>query len=223
MPDLAIILDLDGTFADTAPDLISVANEILAAMGAGPVDPHNGRIAAGQGARRIIETALQEQGRPLPQESQWPDIIARFIASYESRICRHTRLFDGMADFLHRCEQDGIPLGICTNKKDFLAEALLKALQTRHYFKSVVGANTLGRGKPDPAPLLHCILQCGGTPQRAILIGDSMADVLAARAANVPCALAAWGYLDRPASLYQADYVLKTPANIHSLIAQTAI
>ncbi len=220
MTRFTIILDLDGTLADTAPDLVAVANDLLARMGAGPVDPDKGRIAAGQGARRILEAALTDQGLALPREDAWPDIIARFIGSYRQRIARHTRLFDGMEELLAKSRENGFALGVCTNKKQHLAEALLQALGVRDHFGSVTGADTTGQSKPDPAPLLHCISQCGGQPEQVLIAGDSMSDVLAARAIGAPCALAAWGYLDRPASLYQADYTVHSPEDILALACE---
>ena len=222
MKGLTLILDLDGTLVDTAPDLIATANEMLRAMGAQPVDPESGRLAAGHGARRIIETALRDQRRALPREDRWADIIAGFIAIYRSRLARRSRPFDGMEEVLATCRDKGVRLGICTNKRHDLAEELLAALGLRRFFSAVVGGDSTARGKPDPMPVLHGISRCGGAAGRALMVGDSMSDIQAARAAGVTSVLAGWGYLDRPAAAFQADYALSSPAAILSLLRHVA-
>ncbi len=217
-----IVFDLDGTLVDTAPDLIAVTDHMLAAMGCGPVPEDAGRIAAGQGARALLSAGLAAHDRPLPPDDAWPELTAEFIRLYAERIAERSRPFEGMHEVVRHCRSAGYGLAICTNKKDFLAEALLRELGMVEDFHAIVGANTLGVGKPDPAPLLHGIAQAGGTPARALLLGDSMADVLAARAAGALSVLAGWGYLDRPASVYQADFTVETVPEVLPLIEELA-
>jgi len=217
-----IVFDLDGTLVDTAPDLIAVTDRMLASMGCGPVPEEAGRIAAGQGARALISAGLAAHGRPLPPEGEWPELIAEFIRIYAGRIAERSRPFEGMHEVVRHCRAAGFGLAVCTNKKDFLAESLLRALGMAEDFHAIVGANTLGVGKPDPAPLLHGIARAGGRPERALLLGDSTADVLAARAAGTFSALARWGYLDRPAAAYQADFTVETASETLALIEELA-
>ena len=217
-----IVFDLDGTLVDTAPDLIAVTDALLAAMGCGPVPEEAGRIAAGQGAQALLCAGLEAHGRPLPAEEAWPELIAEFIRLYEGRIAERSRPFDGVRELLDRCREAGLGMAVCTNKKGFLARALLCELGMEGDFHAIVGADTLGVGKPDPAPLLHGIEQAGGAPERALLLGDSMADVLAARAAGAFCALAGWGYLDRSASAYQADFTVEGAPEAQALIEELA-
>ncbi len=219
MKDLTIIFDLDGTLVDTAPDLIAVTDIMLEGMGCPPVPREAGRIAAGQGAKALMTAGLRAHDRPLPDEAEWPELIGRFIALYEARIAELSRPFDGVAEFLHMAREEGARLAVCTNKKDFLAEKLLSALGLAEHFAAITGGNTAGIGKPDPAPVLHCLRQAGGSPGRAVIIGDSLADILAARAAGVASALAAWGYLDRPPGQYQADFVLQSITDAPALTA----
>ena len=222
MTRFTIVFDLDGTLVDTAPDLIAVTNDMLVTMDCGPVPEDAGRIAAGQGARALLCTGLEAHGRPLPPEDAWPELIAEFIRLYAERIAERSRPFAGMRDVVRYLRSAGFGLAVCTNKKDFLAESLLRELGMAEDFHAIVGANTLGVGKPDPAPLLHGIAQAGGEPERALLLGDSMADVLAARAAGAFSALAGWGYLDRPASAYQADFTVETIPETLALIEELA-
>ncbi len=217
-----IVFDLDGTLVDTAPDLIAVTNAMLSDMKCGPLPEEVGRVAAGQGARALLSAGLAAHGRPLPPDDAWPGLIAEFIHLYAGCIAERSRPFAGMREVIRHCRAAGFALAICTNKKDFLAESLLRELGMAEDFQAIVGANTLGVGKPDPAPLLHGIAQAGGEPRRALLLGDSMADVLAARAAGVLSALAGWGYLDRPASAYQADFTVETAAETLTLIEELA-
>jgi phosphoglycolate phosphatase len=219
---LTIVFDLDGTLIDTAPDLVAVANAMLREMGAGPLDPQAGRVAAGAGARALLTTGLQAAGRPLPAESDWPRLIRLFIERYERRIARKSRPFPGMRDFLSLMRAQGHRLAVCTNKKEPLARSLLRALRMHTHFDAIVGADTLGVGKPDPRPLRHSIAQAGGELRAALIIGDSHSDVLAARALGIPSVLVAWGYLDAPPACYQADYCIHAIEEAMPLIADLA-
>ncbi len=221
-PRFTIVFDLDGTLVDTAPDLIAVTNHMLSGMDCGPVPEEAGRIAAGQGARALLSAGLAAHDRPLPPDDAWPELIAEFIRLYGERIAERSRPFEGMHEVVRHCRSAGFGLAVCTNKKDFLAESLLRELGMAEDFHAIVGANTLGVGKPDPAPLLHGITQAGGIPERALLLGDSMADVLAARAAGALSALAGWGYLDRPPGAYQADFTVETIPETLALIEELA-
>ena len=215
-----IVFDLDGTLVDTAPDLVAVTNAMLAEMNLPPLDLETGRVHAGRGARALLSAGMQAAGHPLPDESGWPELIAAFIARYQARIADHSRPFPGVEEFLPLARAQGFRLAVCTNKKAHLAEALLAALSLRDHFDAVVGGDTTGKGKPDPAPLHHALKQCASLPHRAVLIGDSMADVLAARAAGVPSILATWGYLDRPAPAFGADFAIDSLDDALPLLAE---
>ncbi len=217
-----MIFDLDGTLVDTAPDLVAVTNEMLAEMGLPPLDAEQGRVHAGKGARALLSVGMQAAGYPLPEEAAWAELIASFIERYKARIAKESRPFSGVEEFLALAHAQGFRLAVCTNKKEHLATMLLSALSLRTYFDAIVGGDTVGRGKPDPAPLFHALSQCGGTPRRAILIGDSIADVLAARSAGLPSVLATWGYLDRPASAYTADFAIDGIDDAMPLVAELA-
>ncbi len=219
---LTIVFDLDGTLVDTAPDLMAVANGMLADMGAAPLDPEAGRIAAGSGARALITAGLEAAGRPLPVESDWPRLIGIFIERYRQRIAKASRPFPGVVDFLALTRAQGHRLAVCTNKKEGLAVALLRALNLHRFFDAIVGADTLGVGKPDPKPLRHSIETAGGQEPQAVIIGDSHSDILAARALGIPSVLAAWGYLDAPPACYQADYCIHAMEEALPLVAELA-
>ena len=219
---LTIVFDLDGTLVDTAPDLIAVADSMLEEMGLAPLDPVKGRRAAGRGARALLTAGLKAAGRPLPGDDAWPELIGTFIRRYRGRIAERSRPFPGVADFLALMRARGHRLAVCTNKRAALAGELLAALGMADHFAAVIGGDSVGRGKPDPAPLLHGIRAAGGHPRRAVIIGDSMADVLAARAAGVTSVLAAWGYLDRPPAAYQADFCIHAMDEALPVIAELA-
>ncbi len=219
---LTIVFDLDGTLVDTAPDLVAVADAMLAEMGAGPLDPETGRMAAGSGARALLTAGLEAAGKPLPAESDWPRLVGIFIEHYRQRIARASRPFPGIVDFLALVRAQGYRLSVCTNKKAPLAVALLRALNLHRYFDAIVGADTLGVGKPDPRPLRHSIETAGGQLSSAVIIGDSHSDVLAARALGIPSILAAWGYLDAPPACYQADYCIHAIEDALPLVVELA-
>ena len=219
---LTIVFDLDGTLVDTAPDLVAVADSMLVEMGARPLEPEAGRIAAGSGARALLTAGLEASGMPLPAESDWPRLIGIFIERYRKRIARASRPFPGIVDFLALARAQGYRLAVCTNKKEPLAVALLRALNLHGHFGAIVGADTLGVGKPDPRPLRHSIEAAGGSPKRAVIIGDSHSDILAARALGIPSVLAAWGYLDAPPACYQADFCIHAIEEALPLVADLA-
>jgi phosphoglycolate phosphatase len=187
-----VIFDLDGTLADTSADLLAAANAAFDRAGLGaPLTAadaltafHGGRAMLRLGATRLgLDWAEADLGR-------WYPVL---LAAYREAIAVHTRLYPGAVEAVERLRARGVAVGICTNKPDDLAEALLAALGVRGLFASMVGANTLPVRKPDPAPLRHAIALAGGDAGRALLVGDTATDRETGRAAGVPVALVTFG------------------------------
>ena len=213
-----IIFDLDGTLVDTAPDLLAVADEMLRELGAEPVPRRPGRLAAGQGARAMLTLGLEAAGAPLPQEAEWPALVEEFIRRYEARMTALSRPFAGVPELLERLVERGLALAVCTNKREALARKLLAELGLAAHFRAIVGGDTCAERKPHPAPVTHAAQQAGMVPRRALLLGDSQADMQAARAAGARPVLAAWGYVQEPLSGYGAAHVCRTPCDLLALL-----
>ncbi|MCW5725219.1 MAG: HAD-IA family hydrolase [Maricaulaceae bacterium] len=200
----AIAFDLDGTLADTAPDLIRALNVATASDGLAPVPLADLRMLVGRGARVLIERAYARQGRVL-EAARTDDLVARFIEAYRGGIADNSRLFPGVLETLDELRAGGARLSVCTNKPSELADLLLTELRVIDRFERVVGPERAPAKKPDPA---HLLAAWGEAPARMAMVGDSAPDVLAAKAAAAPVVVLTHGYSETPAGALGADRVL---------------
>ncbi|SDH47780.1 phosphoglycolate phosphatase [Roseospirillum parvum] len=221
MPDFPIstvVFDLDGTLVDSAPDLHAAVNQVLGGgLGRPPLPIEAIRGMVGQGARRLIEQALEATGGPAePGLDAWTE---RFLDIYGADPARLTTVWPGVIDQLDRLARQGVKLAVCTNKPEAASHTLLKALGLAGYFGAVVGGDTLAVRKPDPAPLLAAIERVGGDPADAVLIGDSAHDVATARAAGVPVIAVSFGYCNMPPAELKADRLIDAFAELPGALA----
>ena len=201
----ALIFDVDGTLADTAPDLLGATNAVLAARERPLLDLGHLRHMVGFGAKALISQAMEASGGPVTEE-QMPALIDIFIAHYTSHIADGTRLFPGVTDTLASLKTGGARLGVLTNKPQGLTDLLLPQLELEGMFAAVYGAGRKTYTKPDPRIFHDVVEECGGGP--AVMIGDSITDLNTARAAGVPCILMSYGFTPVPAKDLGADLVL---------------
>jgi len=201
----ALIFDLDGTLADTAPDLLGATNAVLAARERPLLDLGHLRHMVGFGAKALIGQAMEASGAPVTEE-QMPALTDIFIAHYTAHIADGTRLFPGVADTLASLKAGGARLGVLTNKPQGLTDLLLPQLELEDLFAAVYGAGRKTYTKPDPRIFHDVVEECGGGP--AVMIGDSITDLNTARAAGVPCILMSYGFTPVPAKDLGADLVL---------------
>lgn len=214
MTSPALIFDLDGTLADTAPDLLSATNAVLASQGLPHTDLGHLRHMVGFGAKGLIGRAMEAAGRPV-SEAQIPALTEVFLAHYRAHICDGSHLFPGVAETLAELKQGGATLAVLTNKPHELAVQLLPKLGIDTCFEAVFGAGIKPYAKPDPR-IFHDVTaaarnggQGGGQEGgKAVMIGDSITDLSTARAAGVPCVLFSYGYTPQPAAGLGADRVL---------------
>ncbi len=186
------VFDLDGTLADTSADLIAAANGALAEAGIGArLDPLADASFAFAGGRAMLRAGLSRLG--AVDEAEVDRLYPRLLELYGLGLAVHTRLYDGAEAALDRLTAEGWTLGVCTNKPERLAALLLEALMIDRRFKVMLGADSLAFRKPDPRHLLETISRAGGVPDRAVLVGDTVTDRDAARAAGVPCVLVGFG------------------------------
>ncbi|MGE3872711.1 MAG: phosphoglycolate phosphatase [Parvibaculaceae bacterium] len=200
----AVVFDLDGTLVDTAPDLWRATNHVLESAGRGEVTLEQVRAFVGYGARKLIARGFAATGNPLAAEEIEP-VYERFVAYYGAHIARESVPFPGCAALLDRLKAKGILIGICTNKLEGLSVRLIDALGLTAYFTAIVGPDTIGIAKPDPAPYRETLRRMGAESARSLLIGDSETDVLTARAAGVPVVGVTFGYTAEPIERFGPD------------------
>ena len=204
MRDATIGFDLDGTLVDTAPDLIGATNHVLAAAGLPPVAVEDVRPWIGYGAQRMITECLALAGRPgSPEEVN--RLLEKFLIYYAENIARLSRPFDGVTAAMDACAERGARFAVCTNKREALAVALLKALDLDGRFAFIAGRDTFPVSKPHPDHLLNTIMLADGDPKEAVMIGDSSVDIATAKAAHVPIVAVTFGYSERPVAEFAPD------------------
>jgi phosphoglycolate phosphatase len=188
----AAIFDLDGTFVDTAHDLAAAMNHALEEASLSPVDPDDVRSLVGSGARAMLKRGFElSAGRPAG-EADLDVGLRAFLSYYADHIADFSRPFEGAVELVEKVRANGWATAICTNKREALAQRLLAALGLDRLFDVIVGADTTHAKKPNPAPVYLCMTATGAT--RGVFFGDSDTDVRAARAADLPCYLALFGY-----------------------------
>ena len=202
-----IAFDLDGTLVDTAPDLVGALNMILAEEGFPALPFDEVRLMVGRGARALLERGFAAAGQPLDALTA-PKLVERFIAVYLDRIAQESAPFPGVVETLAHLRTAGARLVVCTNKLTNLSVALLDALDLLSAFDAVIGADRSPAAKPDPAHVLTAIQAVGGDPRRAVMVGDSINDALAAVRAKVPALLVSFGYTEDPVETLGGDLVI---------------
>ena len=207
----AIFFDLDGTFADTAPDLALAINRMRETRGLVPLPIAATRPVTSLGARGLLGVGFGL----TPEDPEYRALRAEFLAIYEQNICRETRLFPGTIELLEAIEARGLRWGIVTNKAERLARLLLGELGMATRAGCIVGGDSTGRTKPHPDPLLAACRAVGVEPGACIYVGDDQRDVEAGHAAGMKAAIAAWGYLNggNPAS-WGADWTIAQPQDL---------
>lgn len=203
-PFSVVAFDLDGTLADTAPDLTAALNHALGELGRPPIAAAEVRHMVGHGARALLQKGLSATGEV--NEALIERGFPIFLDHYQAHIADHSHPFDGLEAALDTLAARGVKLAICTNKLESLSRELVDALGWRDRFVSLVGGDTLAVRKPDPAPLFEAIARAGGG--RAAFIGDSITDTDTARAAGIPCVAVTFGFSDRPAEQLGADALI---------------
>lgn len=190
----AVMIDLDGTLADTIPDLAEAANMMLRELGRPALGRELLRTFVGKGIPRLVERALAgslEGGVPAALMERALPIYERCYAEVNGK---HTVVFPGVSEGLQALRAMQLPLACVTNKAERFTLALLEHLQLARCFEQVIAGDTLPQKKPDPDPLLHACRGFGIAARDMLMIGDSANDAQAARAAGCPVFCVTYGY-----------------------------
>ena len=219
MPQITTVLfDLDGTFADTAPDLADALNKTLLANQRPALGFEKIRPVVSHGGRALIEL-----GFGITEHHPEFDILrTELLNYYQQDIATHTQLFPGIHDLLVSLGAQAMRWGIVTNKPAWLTEPLIDALSLPNRPCAVVSGDTLKERKPHPAPLLHACGRCYTLPQHTIYIGDAERDIVAGKRAGMLTLAALYGYigaLDEP-YLWQADGYVEQASEIQAWISE---
>lgn len=189
-----VLIDLDGTLVDSVPDLAWCVDETMKRIGLEVRGEAAVRDWIGNGIERLVRRALVNAYEGEPDEALFDRAFPIFMALYQEHVCVHSTVFPGIREGLAYLEAQGLRLGVVTNKAASFTEPLLAKLGLLDHFGIIVSGDTLEFKKPHPAPLLHAAGHYGIAPQQSLMIGDSMHDVEAARAAGFQIACVTYGY-----------------------------
>lgn len=211
----AVLFDLDGTLADTAPDLAAALNRLRADQGLAPLPLEQVRPFASAGARGLVHVGFGAK----PGDSEYDALREAFLEFYRENTCVETRLFPGIPELLTELARRDIRWGVVTNKATRFTDRVIEALRLAP--DCVVSGDTTPHLKPHPAPLLHAAGLLKRPPQQCLYLGDDLRDIQGARAAGMRAVAVDWGY-HHPASggpgTWQADAVIVQPQDLIGLL-----
>ena len=189
-----VMFDLDGTLIDSVPDLVEAVDRMLVELGRAPAGVEKVRDWVGNGARVLVRRALAGGlEHAAVGEAETEEALARFLDIYAD--CHNlTELYPGVHELLEALSTAAVELAVVTNKPERFVAPLLEQVGLGGYFRWIIGGDTLPQQKPDPAALLQVMHLAGVEAAQALFVGDSRNDVLAARAAAVPCVAVSYGY-----------------------------
>lgn len=211
-----VLFDLDGTLADTAPDLAGAVNRMRLRRGLEALHVDLLRPVASAGARGMLSVGLDV----TPDSPLFEALREEFLSEYEQALDVDSRLFDEVQALLDALSEGGLSWGVVTNKAMRFTEPVLSALGLHTGAAVVIAGDTTPHPKPHPAPLLEACRRLGVAAHEAIYVGDDLRDVQAARAAGMPAVAAGYGYLGEHPDVHawQADAVIASPAALLGLL-----
>ena len=214
-----IAFDLDGTLVETAGDIHAALNKVLAAEGLPTATLEDIRNFVGQGARALIIRCCAVHGIHH-DDARLDQLTEAYLEAYAADIAVHSHAYPGLVEALFRLRDAGAMLCVCTNKRTDLSVQLLIVLGLDHHFAAIVGSDRVTNRKPHPDHYTKAILAAGGDPSRSAMVGDSINDVLSAKAAGAPVAVYADGYTDTAPDLLGADAVFTHFTDLPDLLVR---
>jgi phosphoglycolate phosphatase len=215
-PYKGVFFDLDGTLADTAPDLVAAANQLLIARNLPPKQYEVLRPCASAGARGLI-------GGTFGINTDHPDFIPlrdEFFANYEKALLVNSALFEGVDHLLNQLDNAKLPWGIVTNKSERFTHPLTELMGLRQRAVSTISGDTTPHSKPHPEPILHAARVANIDPSKSVYVGDDIRDIVAGKAAGMKTIAAAYGYCgcEEPPEAWGADYLVRHPKELLEII-----
>ncbi|RKZ95588.1 MAG: phosphoglycolate phosphatase [Gammaproteobacteria bacterium] len=189
-----VLIDVDGTLVDSVPDLAYCVDEMLKTIDMMPHGEAEVRHWVGNGVERLVRRALIGQLDGEPDEALFAKAYPVFMDLYKDNTSKRSRLYPGVKEGVDYLQNAGFILGCVTNKAEEFTHPLLKDLGLFDYFESIVSGDTLDKKKPDPMPLLYSAEKLGVSPEESLMLGDSISDVKAARAAGFQIICMSYGY-----------------------------
>ncbi len=208
----AVFFDLDGTLADTAPDLAGALNQLLEEHKRPLLPFEIIRPAVSHGGNTLLRLAF-----PIAEdEPEFEGLRTRFLELYDSRRHRGTSFFPGMPEVLEALESEGLRWGVITNKPAWLTHPLLETLGVAERVACIVSGDSTDHRKPHPAPVLHACEITGSAPAASLYVGDAERDIAAGRAAGLHTLIARYGYIggEEDPAQWQADGMIDHPQEI---------
>jgi len=218
-----ILIDVDGTLVDSVPDLAYCVDEMMKQLGMPVHGDVKVREWVGNGVERLVRRALIGRLDGEPDDALFEQAYPIFLELYAENTSKRSHLYPGVREGLDYLKGAGYKLGCVTNKAAEFTEPLLKDLGVYDDFAIVVSGDTLPKKKPDPLPLLHAAEFFGCEPSEAMMLGDSVSDVKAARAAGFQIVCMTYGY-NHGIDIRDAepDAVIDTMTQLRGLLEQAA-
>jgi phosphoglycolate phosphatase len=217
----AVVFDLDGTLVDSAPDIQRALADGFRPLGIAPFALADVKMMIGGGAAVAIRRAAGQAGIALTADQE-KAVYGRFMETYAAASAEGKGLYPGAVDLLTGLGGRGLPLGLVTNKAERITHIALGALGIAGHFGAIVGARDDLPKKPDPAPLLLALERLGTAPREAVMIGDSAADIGAAKAAGCRSIALTHGYSRVPVTELGADLVIDSLTEVEAALARLA-
>ena len=220
---LTILFDLDGTLADTAPDLMMAHNHVMKKFGHNTKSIDEIKEYVGKGAAVMIGRSVWGEARKelskITDKKIKEEMVEEFLLFYKKNIVVKSKLINGVYEFLKWAKSNNISMGVCTNKQENLAVDFLKKIKIYDFFEYVAGRNTFDYCKPDPRHLTSIIEIMGGDIKKSLMIGDSENDADAAKSAGIPMILLEDGYTEKKIDQIHHDHLIKDFIGIEKIIS----
>lgn len=188
------MIDVDGTLVDSVPDLSYCVDELMVSMGKEKWGEAQVRHWVGNGVPKLVERSLTGELEGAVDKTEFDKAYPIFLDLYAANTSGRSCLYDGVKEGLAHLKSQGYTLGCVTNKAEQFTHPLLKDLGIFDEFEIVISGDTLAKKKPDPLPLLHAAKHFGVEPQDSMMLGDSISDVKASRAAGFEIICMSYGY-----------------------------
>jgi phosphoglycolate phosphatase len=223
LPIKAVVIDLDGTLLDTAPDLADSAMAMAADLGLPEIDLATVKTYIGNGVSRLVKRVLTRDMHADPAPELFSKALPIYERHYAEWVSRKSRPFPGVVEGLQAFKEMGVHIACITNKAERFTVPLLKDTGLFPFFEIILSGDSLPERKPSPLPLLHACQYFGVDPSELLLVGDSLNDTQAARAAGSPVFCVPYGYnRGRPVAELDLDAVVPSLAEAAKMVVKAS-